>query len=140
MNLEADLFKKQKLEPNSLSFWLGSLRGRLENSKTLWVKLPVVLHNSRYGTKILAVAPAKISKYLDMPPEAVKKVTESFIYFKAKNSAIKSRKSSREERATLYREMLESGEFKNRAALAQHLGVSRAWVTKMMNTRYLPHK
>jgi hypothetical protein len=35
--------------------------------------------------------------------------------------------------ANLYREMLGFGKFKNRAALARHFGVSRAWISKVLN-------
>ena len=33
-----------------------------------------------------------------------------------------------------YEKLIEDGSFKTRAALARHLGVSRAWITKVMNT------
>jgi transcriptional antiterminator len=33
-----------------------------------------------------------------------------------------------------YEKLIEDGSFKTRAELARHLGVSRAWITKMMNT------
>ena len=35
--------------------------------------------------------------------------------------------------AIRYRELIEQGYVKNQADLARHLGVSRAWITKVMN-------
>lgn len=112
---------------------LGWLRGRLEDSKILWVKLPIYLHNTRHGAKVLVIDSAKINSYLEMSADAVKKLTESFIYPKTKDPITRRKKQNLAEVAGLYQEMLASGQFKNRAALARHFGVSRAWVTQVMN-------
>jgi|TARA_R100000963_G_scaffold34158_1_gene27302 hypothetical protein len=45
----------------------------------------------------------------------------------------KKKKLSPAEQAKLYRKLLDSGKVKNKAALAQKFGVSRAWVTKVLS-------
>lgn len=35
--------------------------------------------------------------------------------------------------ALMYKELIEQGYVKNQADLARHLGVSRAWITKVLN-------
>ncbi len=39
-----------------------------------------------------------------------------------------------------YQAMLASGKFESRAALARHLGVSRAWVTQVLNRLKEPNR
>jgi len=90
------------------------------------------MHNSRYGAKVLVIDPSRIHNYLDISPEAVKKLTESFVYPKVKEAPEKRKRLDLEAMTETYREMLDSGEFKNKAALAKHFGVSRAWITKVM--------
>lgn len=109
------------------------LRARLEDSKILYVKLPIFLHNGGRGEKILVIDPARIHNYLDMTPDAVKKLTESFVYPKVKEAPDKRKRLDLDAMAETYREMLASGQFKNKAALAKHFGVSRAWISKVLN-------
>ena len=45
-----------------------------------------------------------------------------------------SSKSTRATQAKLYRKLLNSGKVKSRAELARKFGVSRAWVTKVLNS------
>ena len=90
------------------------------------------MHNTKYGAKVLVIDPARIHDYLDLSPGAVKKLTESFIYPKVKDSIVNRKKLDLDAMANLYQEMLGSGQFKNRAALARHFAVSRAWITKVM--------
>jgi hypothetical protein len=43
------------------------------------------------------------------------------------------KKNTRATQAKLYRKLLDSGKVKSRAELARKFGVSRAWVTKVLN-------
>jgi hypothetical protein len=45
----------------------------------------------------------------------------------------KNKKLSPAEQAELYRKLLDSGKVKNKATLARKFGVSRAWVTMVLN-------
>lgn len=91
------------------------------------------MHNTKYGAKVLVIDPARIHDYLDLSPGAVKKLTESFIYPKVKDPVVNRKKLDLEAMANTYREMLDSGLIKNRATLAKHFGISRAWVTKVLS-------
>ena len=125
-------YKNINLETLDSRFYVGWLRARLEDSKILWMKLPIFLHNTQNGAKILVIDPARIHNYLDMSPDAVKKLTESFIYPKVKYPVTNRKKLDLQELTGLYNEMINSGQLKNRAAPAKHFGVSRAWITKVM--------
>jgi len=92
----------------------------------------------QHGAKVLAIDAAKIHDYLVISPDAVKKLTEFFIYPKVKNPVTNRKKLNLQELAGLYYEMINSGRLKNRAALAKHLGVSRAWITKVMKKASRP--
>jgi hypothetical protein len=96
------------------------------------------MHNTRYGEKVLVIDPAIIQNYLDLPPDAVEKLTQSFIYPKVKNPVTHRKKLDLQELAGLYSEMLNSGQVKNRATLAKHFGVSRAWISKVLNRKLSP--
>jgi len=111
-------------------FWL---RERRQDSKILWAKLPIFLHNTQHGAKILVIDPARIHNYIDMAPDAVKKLTESFIYPAEKDKRTKRHRQDIQALKNLYLELLDTGKFKNRAALAAHFGVSRAWISKVLN-------
>ncbi len=58
-------------------------------------------------------------------------------YTKVVNSETKKRKKkkpkSRAEQRKIYQELLDSGEVKNQAEIAQKFGVSRAWVSKVLS-------
>jgi len=116
---------------------LGSAQ-RGENSKILYVKLPIFLHNGGRGEKILVINPARIHNYLDMPPKEVKKLTDSFVYPKEKDKRAKRHRQDLVALRQLYNEMLETGKFKNRADLARHFGVSRAWITTVLRKGIIP--
>lgn len=45
----------------------------------------------------------------------------------------KKKKLTPDEQAKLYRKLLDSGKLKNKADIARKFGVSRAWVTKVLN-------
>lgn len=97
------------------------------------MKLPIFLHNGGRGEKILVIDPARIHNYLDMPPEEVKKLTDSFVYPREKDIRTKRIKQDLDGLRHLYNDLLSTGKYKNRADLARHFGVSRAWISIVMN-------
>lgn len=75
-------FKKTETSKRQLRGFL--LSGSARDSKIFWVRLPIFLHNMRHRAKLLLIDPARVHGYLDVSPEAVKKLTESLIYPKKK--------------------------------------------------------
>ena len=96
--------------------------------------MPVFQHKTRYGERILAVDPNEVKKYLDLNDEDVTRLTRRFIYPAQTPSRLKHIVLDRKALATKYQELIQSGLVNNQAELSRHLGVSRAWITKIMNT------
>jgi hypothetical protein len=82
----------------------------------------------------MSVYPNEVKKYLKMNDEGVVRLTRKFLYPKPVLPLCKRTVLYRRARAEQYQEMIASGFCTNQADIAQHFGVSRAWVTKIMNT------
>ncbi len=70
---------------------------------------------------------------MDLSSDAVRRLTK---FFEIPEDLVSVKVHTRLDRYSLamrYRELIELGHFKNQADLARHLGVSRAWITKVMN-------
>ena len=55
-------------------------------------------------------------------------------HFSVNQKPPEKKKLSPAEQAKMYRKLLDSGKVKNKAAIARKFGVSRAWVTKVLDT------
>ena len=104
------------------------------SSKHFTLNLPVFQHKTRYGERIIAVDPNEVKKYLDLNDEDVARLTRRFIYPTQSHSRLKNIVLDRKALAEKYQELIQSGLVNNQAELSRHLGVSRAWITKIMNT------
>jgi hypothetical protein len=96
--------------------------------------LPFFVHNSKHGSKILAVDPSEVQKYLNLDAKAVTRLTKYFLYPNAPAVSLKRVHIDRQALALQYQDMLRQGLFKNQADLARNIGVSRVWITKIMNS------
>ncbi len=68
-----------------------------------------------------------------MSHEVIHRLTKFFSIPRQLEAVKTVAKMDRHSLAIRYRELIEQGYVKNQADLARHLGVSRAWVTKVMN-------
>lgn len=103
-------------------------------TKNFTVELPVFFHKTQYGEKVMAVDPNEVQKYLNLDLEDIARLTRRFLYPKPVPSRLKRVLLDRRAMAEQYRDMIQQGIVHNQAELSRHLGVSRAWITKIMNT------
>jgi hypothetical protein len=96
--------------------------------------LPFFTHKTKHGEIILAVDPNDVQKYLDLNDEDVVRLTLRFLYPKPAHLRLKHIPLDRKAIAEQYTELIKAGVCQNQADVARHFGVSRAWVTKVMNT------
>jgi hypothetical protein len=97
------------------------------------LNIPVNIGNMACGEKILTVDGSFVSEYLMMSDEDIRRLTR-FFSIPRKLEPVKSvAKMDRHSLAIRYRELIDQEYVKNKADLAQHLGVSRVWITKVMS-------
>jgi hypothetical protein len=68
-----------------------------------------------------------------MSDEDIRRLTRFFSIPRKLEPVKTVTKIDRHSLAIRYRELIDQGYVKNKADLARHLGVSRAWITKVMN-------
>jgi hypothetical protein len=106
------------------------LHCRPDVSEIVVIKLPVTTATALYGETKLSLDIGRIDEYLNLSDGAKDRLA-GFLEIPRKITMRLPRlnylKLSGE-----YQDMLDNGEFKNRAELARHLGVSRAWITKVL--------
>jgi hypothetical protein len=73
-------------------------------------------------------------KYLNLDEDSIVQLTRRFLFPTPKPSRLKRMLLDRKAIAEQYTELINAGVCSNQADVARHFGVSRAWVTKIMNT------
>jgi hypothetical protein len=73
-----------------------------------------------------------MSKFLNLDDDGIVQLTRRFLYPKQKPSRLKRVLLDRRALAEQYTELIKAGICSNRADVARHFGVSRAWVTKIL--------
>jgi hypothetical protein len=73
-------------------------------------------------------------QYLNLDDDGIIQLTRRFLYPKQKPSRLTHIRLDRYALALQYTELIAAGVCSNQADVARHFGVSRAWVTKIMNT------
>jgi site-specific DNA recombinase len=132
--VEMEWDKKENAETQISSFGTPWLRGTIRSSKKFTLILPIFFHRSKHGEKILAVDPNEVRNYLDLDNEGVARLTRHFLYPAPRPDRLRRVKLDRIALAKQYRELIDSGLVSNQSELARHLGVSRVWITKIMNS------
>ena len=74
-----------------------------------------------------------VSNYFEINDEVIHRLTKFFSIPRKLEPVKIVAKIDRRSLAIRYRELIDQGCVKNQADLARHLGVSRAWITKVMN-------
>jgi hypothetical protein len=80
----------------------------------------------------MAIDPFEVSNYLDLDAEAIQRLTKRFFYRTPKVDPQRKKSIDRAALAEEWKSMLDSGTALSRADIARKLGVSRAWVSKVM--------
>jgi hypothetical protein len=109
------------------------LRKRPESSNFLTLKIPIIIKKLACGERRGSVDRASVIKYFKMSDEEIYRLTKYFSIPGELEMAQTSERIGGQSRAIKYKELIDGGYFRNQADLARHLGVSRAWITKVMN-------
>jgi len=100
------------------------------------IKLPFIYKKTglNRNKKGLYLDERKIYKYFSITQDSARRLARAFNEgnFKQKKYLFRLR-ISKNTLAKNYKQLIDEGEFKNQAELARGLGLSRAWVTKVMN-------
>jgi hypothetical protein len=100
----------------------------------LIVKLPFIYKNTGYGKKGLYLDHDKMKQFLIVSEDCLTRLTRTFNYGKFKiKIPLSLLRLNKYSLAIEYKNLIEEGRFKNQAELARAFGVSRAWITKVMN-------
>jgi hypothetical protein len=91
------------------------------------------MRKRRYGEVIWTIDWRHGYKKLNLPIEAELRLTKYFEIPEDFNPTIYRASMDRRTLAYRYKDLIDQGYFRNKADLARHLGVSRAWITKVMN-------
>lgn len=99
--------------------------------------LPFIYQNTGLRGKGLYLDTQKLEQYLHLSQDSIARLTSKFndekFRLKTKKDRV-FRKLNRIDLAREYQKMIEDGLYKNKAELARSLGVSRAWITKVMKS------
>ena len=109
------------------------LHRRPESSNFLILKIPVIIEKLACGERRGTVDRKSVIKYFKMSDEEIYRLTKYFSIPGKLEVAQTSEQIDRQSRAIKYKELIDGGYFRNQADLARHIGVSRAWITKVMN-------
>jgi hypothetical protein len=104
-----------------------------ENSQPLRAEIPIIMRGMAHGELVWSINHSAGYGKLDLASEAELRLTK---FFEIPEDLISIRMHAQLDRLSLairYSELIEQGHVKNQADLARHLGVSRAWITKVMN-------
>ena len=89
--------------------------------------------NNAKGAKHIVIHPTRIHYFLDLKESDVEILKQIGLMEKSIPTTISKPRIDYSALAIEYKEKIESGEYSNRAALARSIGVSRAWVTMVLN-------
>jgi hypothetical protein len=97
------------------------------------IRLPFRFLNGPYGKRIFTLDTRRIKEFVDISDDCVARLAKVFcppIY--VSKSATPKQRLDYSALATEYQQLLSSGVCQDRADIARHYGVSRAWITKVM--------
>jgi hypothetical protein len=95
--------------------------------------MPIIIEKLAAGERRSIVDRKSLNKYFGMNDNELNRLTK---FFSIPGRIEPQRKPDQLDRRTLasrYKDLIDQGYFRNKADLARHLGVSRAWITKVMN-------
>ena len=98
----------------------------------LTVEIPVIFANNANGAKHIFIDRQRLPNFLDLTPAETVALQKTGLLQEELSPKAARIKIDYQVLAREYRTRLESGEFDTRADLAKSLGVSRAWISKVM--------
>lgn len=131
--VEIDFFKAEKAETNVSTFCLPWLRGKHQESNFLKLVIPIVLVNNIKGAKHIVINPDRLPYYLSLQQSDITALQRDGLIQPEAPVIIHKQKIDYPTLAQIYRQKLESGSFATRADLARSIGVSRAWISSVLN-------
>jgi hypothetical protein len=111
-------------------YWL---HGRFDRSNYITINLAVSLQKIAHGEEVITLNPALISSYLRLSDQSIARLTKQFCLPRDMDPVRIKEKLDYPTLARKYKDLIEQGYFRNQAHLAGYLGVSRAWITKVLN-------
>jgi hypothetical protein len=109
-----------------------SLRESLKNSNFVLLKIPVEIHNLGHGQRLICMESDRLRQESGLNEEAIGCLVQAGL---VRLRPQKLRPKPRIDYAALqqtYARMLTDGGFATQADLPRHLGVSRAWVSRVL--------
>jgi hypothetical protein len=112
-----------------------SLREPVNSTNSFRVRFPVICRRIRKGEIKFAFDSMRMQEYFDLHDVDLKELSlalcDDIITKKDQKTVYKP--IDPQARRAEYQALLDDGTCRNRADIARHYGVSRAWVTKVMN-------
>ncbi len=110
------------------------LRERPDIANCIKLKIPIIFQKKKHGENKIHIDVKQFTKEMAISNSLAGRLTDSFGFPIKPTCRIKREPINRIELAKTYLKLIEDGTFKTQAELARHLGVSRAWITTIMNT------
>ncbi len=111
---------------------LSWLRDKHGDSNHLSLEIPIKLCNNAKGAKHIVVDRSRIRYFLELTHTDVDNLAVAELTEQERPPTQSIKHINYVELAQEYGRRLESGEFHSRSVLARNLGVSRAWISKVM--------
>ena len=108
------------------------LRDKHEDSIKLLFEIPVVFTNKYKGAKKIFIDSSRLPYYLNLHQSDIVELREAGLIEPDAPAKIPRIRVDYPALAQEYKRRIDSGEFSTRADLARSIGVSRAWITKVI--------
>ena len=108
------------------------LRERHHNSNFCWVRIPLEIRNSAHGEKVFSITEATLQSSLEISAGGIMHLRECGLILPFVTERITRSRIDYVALQRLYRRMLDDGPFTTQTDLAQHLGVIRVWVSRVL--------
>ena len=131
------LKKHENSKPLGSNSRVGWLRVKHGDSNPVSLEIPIVFVNSAEGAQHILIDPVRLPYYLDLSTKEIDSLVQANLMRRA-TIRVPKPKIDYLQLALSYQEKLASGMIPTIAALARHLGVSRAWVSHVMKARSGP--
>ena len=109
------------------------LRERPDVAHCIKLKIPIIFQKTKHGENKIHIDVIEFTKEMAISRDLSDRLTHSFGLPIKVNTKKKRIPIDRIELAKNYKKLIEEGSFKTQAELARNFGVSRAWITIVMN-------
>jgi ParB-like chromosome segregation protein Spo0J len=99
----------------------------------LLLRIPVEIHNAPRGGKVFSMHREQVQEILGLSDGDISRLCDRGLILPRPEKPPRRPRIDYERLAHSYREIMEQGNFASQADLACHLGVSRVWVSRVLN-------